>query len=55
MAEQCPGAAGVRLAPHLDVDETVCADHKVPKDVETNAGLVRTQFLERNIHVDRGA
>ena len=37
-ASSAPAAAGVRLAPHLDVDEAVCAAHEVPKRVETNAG-----------------
>ena len=37
MAELCLGGCGHRLAPHLDVDEAVCADHEVPKSVETNA------------------
>jgi hypothetical protein len=30
--------AGVRLDPHLDVDEAVRADHEIPKSVEANAG-----------------
>ena len=30
--------AGVRLDPHLDVDEAVRAHHEIPKSVETNAG-----------------
>jgi hypothetical protein len=30
--------AGVRLDPHLDVDEAVRADHEIPKSVETNPG-----------------
>ena len=30
--------AGVRLDPHLDVDEAVRADHEIPKNVETDAG-----------------
>jgi hypothetical protein len=35
-------AAGVRLAPHLEVDKAMCADQEVQKSVETN-GVILTR------------
>ena len=52
MAELCLGGRGRPTSPHLDVDEAVCADHEVPKSVETNAhkSHEHTRVVQVSVH-----